>query len=45
MAEVVAELMDDGPEGQAYFSDLAKELIGELAKSNEEFRELLFEEV
>lgn len=44
VAEVVAELMDDGPDG-AFFSDLAKKVMGELAKSNEEFRELLFEEV
>lgn len=45
VAEVTAELMEDNPEGQAYFSDLAKELISELAQSNEKFRELLFEEV
>jgi len=44
VAEVVAELMDDGP-GGAYFSDLAKKVMEELAKSNEEFREMLFEEV
>lgn len=45
VAEVTAELMGNNPEGQAFFSDMAKELIGELAKSNEEFREQLFEEV
>ncbi len=43
--EVIAELMTDDAEGVAYFSDLAKEVLDELAKSDERFKALLYEEV
>lgn len=44
-SETIAELMSDDEEGTAYFSSLAKEVLEELAQSDERFKSLLYEVV
>ena len=45
VSEVVAELMDNDSNGEAYFSDLSKKLLNELAQSDNSFKELLYDEI